>query len=192
MIIRLADIIKKPAIMLIHIDEVLKDKPPAKNYFFAGGLCRKTRSCRNRRKEEFSMSRQEIKKNYNEAEEKNFDISQEIQEEETRHMDYIYMVNGDKLIIRMNAELDHHLAEEMRQVIDDVIDKRGVMHIVFDFTKVDFMDSAGIGLIMGRYKRVMDKGDITIVGVRESVKRILLISGLHKIVNIYELKGQEV
>ena len=50
------------------------------------------------------MSRQEIKKNYNEAEEKNFDISQEIQEEETRHMDYIYMVNGDKLIIRMNAE----------------------------------------------------------------------------------------
>ena len=97
----------------------------------------------------------------------------------------------DKLMIRMNAELDHHLAEEMRQVIDDVIDKRGVTHIVFDFTKVDFMDSAGIGLIMGRYKKVMDKGDITIVGVRESVKRILLISGLHKIVNIYELKGQE-
>lgn len=192
MIIRLADIIKKPAIMLIHIDEVLKDKPPGKELFLCRGLCRKTRSCRNRRKEEFSMSRQEIKKNYNEAEEKNFDISQEIQEEETRHMDYIYMVNGDKLIIRMNAELDHHLAEEMRQVIDDVIDKRGVMHIVFDFTKVDFMDSAGIGLIMGRYKKVMDKGDITIVGVRESVKRILLISGLHKIVNIYELKGQEV
>ena len=100
-------------------------------------------------------------------------------QDEIQHMDYIYMVNDNKLIIRMNAELAHHLAEEMRQVI------------VFDFTKVDFMDSAGIGLIMGRYKKVMDKGDITIVGVRESVKRILLISGLHKIVNIYELKGQE-
>ena len=93
------------------------------------------------------------------------------EQDEIQHMDYIYMVNDDKLMIRMNAELDHHLAEEMRQVIDDVIDKRGVTHIVFDFTKVDFMDSAGIGL--------------------ESVKRILLISGLHKIVNIYELKGQE-
>ena len=100
------------------------------------------------------------------------------EQDEIQHMDYIYMVNDDKLMIRMNAELDHHLAEEMRQVIDDVIDKRGVTHIVFDFTKVD-------------YKKVMDKGDITIVGVRESVKRILLISGLHKIVNIYELKGQE-
>ena len=65
------------------------------------------------------------------------------EQDEIQHMDYIYMVNDDKLMIRMNAELDHHLAEEMRQVIDDVIDKRGVTHIVFDFTKVDFMDSAG-------------------------------------------------
>ena len=163
MIIRLADITKKPAITLIHIDEVLKDKPPAKII-----LCRG--------KEEIIMSKQ---------------VNTADEQDEIQHMDYIYMVNDDKLMIRMNAELDHHLAEEMRQVIDDVIDKRGVTHIVFDFTKVDFMDSAGIGLIMGRYKKVMDKGDITIVGVRESVKRILLISGLHKIVNIYELKGQE-
>ena len=55
------------------------------------------------------------------------------EQDEIQHMDYIYMVNDDKLMIRMNAELDHHLAEEMRQVIDDVIDKRGVTHIVFDF-----------------------------------------------------------
>ena len=152
------------------------------------------------RKEEISMSRQGNTQNYSKDNMSAQNMSaQNIaaqgnavdEQEEIQHMDYIYMVNQDKLIIRMNAELDHHLAEEMRQVIDDVIDKRGVTHIVFDFTKVDFMDSAGIGLIMGRYKKVMDKGDITIVGVRESVKRILLISGLHKIVNIYELKGQE-
>ena len=76
--------------------------------------------------------------------------------EDIKRTDYIYMVSGNNLVISLNAELDHHLAEEMRQVIDDVIDKRGVTHIVFDFTKVDFMDSAGIGLIMGRYKKVMD------------------------------------
>ena len=40
------------------------------------------------------------------------------EQDEIQHMDYIYMVNDDKLMIRMNAELDHHLAEEMRQVID--------------------------------------------------------------------------
>ena len=120
------------------------------------------------------------------------------EQDEIQHMDYIYMVNDDKLMIRMNAELDHHLAEEMRQVIDDIRDEidrkingQKVNTITFNFRNLSFMDSAGIGLIMGRYKKVMDKGDITIVGVRESVKRILLISGLHKIVNIYELKGQE-
>lgn len=106
--------------------------------------------------------------------------------DEVQHMDYIYMVSGDTLRIRMNAELDHHLAEEMRQVIDDVIDRRGVVHIVFDFEKIDFMDSAGIGLIMGRYKKLRGKGDISIMGAGEGIKRILLISGLHKIVNTIE------
>ena len=52
--------------------------------------------------------------------------------------------------------------------------------------KVDFMDSAGIGLIMGRYKKIRDIGDICVVGINESIKRILLISGLHKIVDIYD------
>ena len=42
------------------------------------------------------------------------------------------------------------------------------------------MDSAGIGLIMGRYKKIRDIGDICVVGINESIKRILLISGLHK------------
>ena len=125
------------------------------------------------------MSRQEIKQNYPENDEENFSIEQETQEEETKHMDYIYMVNGNKLIIRMNAELDHHLAEEMRQVIDDVIDKRGVTHIVFDFTKVDFMDSAGIGLIMGRYRAVgLVGGELRIKNIPENLTRIIELSGV--------------
>ena len=107
------------------------------------------------------------------------------EQDEIQHMDYIYMVNDDKLMIRMNAELDHHLAEEMRQVIDDVIDKRGVTHIVFDFTKVDFMDSAGIGLIIGRYKVAkLFGGDVEIVNARPSVKKVLEMSGITRIIKI--------
>ena len=83
-------------------------------------------------------------------------------------------------------QIDHHLADEMREVIDDIIDKRGVDRVIIDFSKVDFMDSAGIGLIMGRYKKIRDIGDICVVGINESIKRILLISGLHKIVDIYD------
>ena len=81
-------------------------------------------------------------------------------ENEVRHTDYIYMVSDKMLVISMIAELDHHLADEMREVIDDVIDVRGVEDIIFDFSRINFMDSAGIGLI----------------------SRILLISGLHKLV----------
>ena len=106
--------------------------------------------------------------------------------EDIKRTDYIYMVSGNNLVISLNAELDHHLADEMREVIDDIIDKRGVDRVIIDFSKVDFMDSAGIGLIMGRYKKIRDIGDICVVGINESIKRILLISGLHKIVDIYD------
>ena len=98
----------------------------------------------------------------------------------------------DKLLIfKMTDEIDDHSVQKIRRKADYEMERYMPKRIVFDFDSVTFMDSAGIGLIMGRYKKVMDKGDITIVGVRESVKRILLISGLHKIVTIYELKGQE-
>ena len=106
--------------------------------------------------------------------------------EEMNRTDYIYMVSRRNLIISLNAELDHHLADEMREVIDEIIDERGVNRVIIDFSKVSFMDSAGIGLIMGRYKKIRDNGDISVVGANESIKRILLISGLHKIVYIYD------
>ena len=106
--------------------------------------------------------------------------------EEMNRTDYIYMVSRRNLIISLNAELDHHLADEMREVIDEIIDERGVNRVIIDFSKVGFMDSAGIGLIMGRYKKIRDNGDISVVGANESIKRILLKSGLHKIVYIYD------
>jgi stage II sporulation protein AA (anti-sigma F factor antagonist) len=92
----------------------------------------------------------------------------------------------------MNAELDHHLADEMRDVIDTVIEERGVRHIIFDFSRIGFMDSSGIGLIMGRYKKIYETGTISIAGANESIQRILLISGLHKLVDTYQDVGQAV
>ncbi len=102
--------------------------------------------------------------------------------DEVRKADYIYMVNGRIMIISMNAELDHHLAEEMRGVVDSIIEDRNVCDIVFDFGRISFMDSAGIGLIMGRYRQIKDIGRIYVTGVNEAIDRILLISGLHKII----------
>ena len=97
--------------------------------------------------------------------------------EEMNRTDYIYMVSRRNLIISLNAELDHHLADEMREVIDEIIDERGVNRVIIDFSKVGFMDSAGIGLIMGRYKKVMFiGGKAAVTNVGNAVDRIFKIS----------------
>ena len=57
-------------------------------------------------------------------------------------------------------------------------------HLIFDFSKISFMDSSGIGLIMGRYKKLQENGSISIAGANDSIQRIILISGLHKLVHI--------
>lgn len=108
--------------------------------------------------------------------------AEESKEETIKRTDYLYIVSDNGLIISMSAELDHHLADEMREVIDDIIDSRGVVNVIFDFSKIGFMDSAGIGLIMGRYKKIRGRGQIYITGANDSIDRILLISGLHKLV----------
>ena len=65
-------------------------------------------------------------------------------------MNYYYMAMRGSLVIGLNTDLDHHLADEIREVIDEVVEERGIRSIIFDFSKVTFMDSSGIGLIMGR------------------------------------------
>lgn len=101
-------------------------------------------------------------------------------------LNYYYMLMRDSLIIQLDGDLDHHLADEMRENIDNIIEEKMIRSIVFDFTKVDFMDSSGIGLIMGRYKKMKQRGVIAIVNPKKSIQRILLISGLHKLVKVYD------
>ena len=107
--------------------------------------------------------------------------------QENKHTDYIYMVTGDRLVISMNAELDHHLADEMRDVIDTIIEERGVRHLIFDFSKISFMDSSGIGVIMGRYRMIcLIGGEVWAVHANARIRKILTMSGVTKIMQIYE------
>ena len=108
--------------------------------------------------------------------------------EEMNRTDYIYMVSRRNLIISLNAELDHHLADEMREVIDEIIDERGVNRVIIDFSKVGFMDSAGIGLLIGRYKFANMLGArLEISNLTQSVRRIFEMSGILKLIPVTEL-----
>lgn len=91
------------------------------------------------------------------------------------------------LIVSFNGELDHHSAEEIRKEIDKVYFENRFRSIVLDLKNLNFMDSSGIGLIMGRYKNVSNNdGKIYLINVSSRVEKILRMSGILKIVQIYD------
>ena len=94
--------------------------------------------------------------------------------------------NGQVLIITPECELDHHCALQVRGEADRMIDGGEISHLLFDFSKLRFMDSSGIGVIMGRYKKVIFQGGrIACCGVGREVDRILTVSGLYRIMPCY-------
>ncbi len=96
------------------------------------------------------------------------------------------IIETDKnaLLVTPEGELDHHLAGKMRTEIDKKLG-RGIINIIFDFSHLSFMDSSGIGMIMGRYKRIQKLGGRVIIAApKPQVKRIIEMSGLLGIIQI--------
>lgn len=98
-----------------------------------------------------------------------------------------YEVQENCLTIFLPSELDHHNAEQIRTKADRLIEKHHIKCVIFDFGKTNFMDSSGIGVIMGRYRMVyLLGGEVWAVNANERMKKILTMSGVTKIVQIYE------
>lgn len=98
-----------------------------------------------------------------------------------------YEISQRCLIIRLNGELDHHNAIMIKEKADKMIERNHIMHIIFDFSQANFMDSAGIGVIMGRYKKIIFiGGKIAVAKVNSAVDRIFKLSGLYKIIDKYD------
>ena len=89
------------------------------------------------------------------------------------------------LIVKLSGEIDHHSATEIRTKVDNELTFSPIKNIVFDFAGVTFMDSSGIGMVIGRYKQVQARGGKTlIVRARPQVDRLLELSGIKKIIEI--------
>lgn len=96
---------------------------------------------------------------------------------------------GDKrtVLVRIMQELDHHAAAEIRKKTDAKIKSSNAINVVFDFSSVEFMDSSGIGLIMGRYKMAkILGGKVVIYGAGKQIQRIIEMSGIDRLVKIYK------
>ena len=95
--------------------------------------------------------------------------------------------NEDKLIVYMSGELDHHSAEEVRNIIDDRLDRDSYNKLIMDFGGVSFMDSSGIGVVIGRYRKLhLRNGKVCVTNIKSSVKRVFELSGMFKIVMLYD------
>ncbi len=102
-------------------------------------------------------------------------------------MEQYFEVKGTTLIVKLPAEIDHHNAEELRAGADRLLQRRLIRLVVFDFERTVFMDSSGIGMIMGRYKTMRFMGgNVIAVHVNERMQRIMKLSGICKLVDICE------
>ena len=93
----------------------------------------------------------------------------------------------DALIVRLSGELDHHAADGVRMQLDEEIARGRCRHLVVSLEDLQFMDSSGLGVILGRYKLIKQKGGLmALCHVNAPVYRLFEMSGLFKIMPIYE------
>ena len=103
-----------------------------------------------------------------------------------------YKKKDKLLILKITEEIDHHSCEKIKKRADYEIEIHIPKKVVFDFSNVNFMDSSGIGMIIGRYKLAkMFGGKMELINVKPSIKKILEMSGILKLISIEETGGSE-
>jgi len=94
----------------------------------------------------------------------------------------------DKLLImEITEEIDHHTADKIRRRADYEIQRYMPKKVLFDFNNVSFMDSSGIGLLIGRYKLLVSQnGSLGLINVKPNIMKIFQMSGILKIISVHE------
>ncbi len=100
-------------------------------------------------------------------------------------MQLLFKKIKNTLVITMSGELDQHVAANIRGELDRKIRTSGAQNIIFNMSKLKFMDSSGLGVIIGRYKTTSALGGKTkIAAPTPEIKRLIKISGLDKIISV--------
>ena len=90
------------------------------------------------------------------------------------------------------GDIDHHTAKEMREEIDHYIERNRPKELTLDFREVSFMDSSGIGLVMGRYRLMQElDGEIAVCNVSPHIRRVMRLAGLDRLAKINGGKKDE-
>ncbi len=102
-------------------------------------------------------------------------------------MDIHFRKRGKNLVAEIDGDIDHRYAEEGRRLVERELYISGADSLILDMGNVKFMDSSGVGFIIGRYKTVTALGGkLAVVAPSREADRILSISGIYRIVRSYE------
>lgn len=100
-------------------------------------------------------------------------------------MDIKFSKSNRILIAHIIGEIDHHSSEYIKDKIEKTFLNINAKNLIFDFEKVTFMDSSGVGMIIGRYKWVKTfDGFVAISSINQTIERIFSVSGLNKIIPV--------
>ncbi|MBD5486854.1 MAG: anti-sigma factor antagonist [Lachnospiraceae bacterium] len=100
-----------------------------------------------------------------------------------------FKIIDNYLMIRLPDEVDHHISVDISAKADRYIMSKRVGNVVFDFERTTFMDSSGIGVILGRYKKISCfGGKVYAINADNRIRRILLLSGMQNFVEIMDNK----
>jgi len=95
-------------------------------------------------------------------------------------MKVLYRTLNNVLYISLNGELDEYSAKNVRETVDALLEESSAKKIMLDLSKLDFMDSTGIGVILGRYKKLKQQNKpLMIANPSHSIDKILNLSGIY-------------
>ncbi|QRF24662.1 anti-sigma F factor antagonist [Alicyclobacillus sp. TC] len=90
------------------------------------------------------------------------------------------------LVARLQGELDHHAVEKIREDIEQTVQQEGINRLVLSFANIHFMDSSGIGLVLGRLRTIQALGGkMALCEVQNSLQKIFEMSGILKVLKLF-------
>lgn len=106
---------------------------------------------------------------------------------------YHYEVKGREglLMIRLSGEVDHHSARPLREELDRLILQKQPRRLVLDLSAIEFMDSSGLGLLMGRLRLMQElRGVMVLENPNPRIRKILRLAGMERFFEIDGVKGE--
>ena len=102
-------------------------------------------------------------------------------------MIFQYELKDNSLRVMLPKELDHHSSIDIRTQTDMLLKTYQVKNLIFDFSQTEFMDSSGIGMVIGRCRNMeFSGGEVSAEHMNERIQKIFLLSGLHKLIKVKE------